>query len=340
MQFVRRLPEVDEIKEEYSLNEAQRKKRENRIKEIRDILSGASAKKIICIGPCSADREDAVLEYMIRLAELQEKVKDRFLFIPRVYTSKPRTKGTGYKGLLHRPESSHNTDDIWDGVIAVRKLHLHVIQQTGLFCADEMLYPEMIYYILDLLAYVSIGARSVENQGHRLIASGLNLPVGMKNPTNGDLSILINSISAAQSPQQMIYRGWEVKNEGNPMAHGVLRGYTDILGKMHPNYHYEDLCEFYDLYQKNNLDNMSVLIDCNHCNSGKKYDHQIRIAKEVFYLCSNNAPLNRFVKGVMIESYLEDGAQLPGGGFYGKSITDACLGWEKTEKLILEIYGL
>lgn len=340
MQFIRKLPDVEELKEEYSLDANLTEKRRKRIGEIGNVISGRSKRKILCIGPCSADREDAVIDYIKKLALVQEKIADKILIVPRVYTSKPRTKGVGYKGLLHHPESASETDDIWDGLIAVRKMHLHVIQETGMFCADEMLYPEMMYYILDLLAYVSIGARSVEDQGHRLTASGLSIPVGMKNPTNGDMSTLLNAISAAQHAQSMIYRGWEVKNEGNPLAHAVLRGYTDISGAVHPNYHYEDLCQFYDMYQKQNLKNMSVIVDCNHCNSAKRYDQQIRIAKEVFQVCQNDEQLDGFVKGLMIESYLVDGAQLPGEGIYGKSITDACIGWDKTESLIMQLYEM
>lgn len=337
MKFVQKLPEAEEIINEYPLTAIQISKRKERIKQIQEILSGKSSKKLLLIGPCSADREDAVVEYTLRLAGLQEKVSERFLIVPRVYTSKPRTDGMGYKGLLHRPVSDCKNDDLLAGVIATRKMHLHVIQQTGLFCVDEMLYPESIYYILDLLAYVVIGARSVEDQGHRLAASGLNIPVGMKNPTSGDLNILLNSIAAAQFSQSMIYRGWDVKTEGNQYAHAILRGYVDLAGISHPNYHYEDLCNCYDLYQKRNLKNMSVIIDCNHSNSGKKFDEQVRIATEVINTCRKNKSINQMVKGLMIESYLEDGKQLIGGGIYGKSITDPCLGWNKTEQLILDL---
>lgn len=337
MQFVRKLPDVNEIKEEYSLTPDQQKKRGERIQEICNVLDGNDSRKLLCIGPCSADREDAVVDYMLRLAHLEERVRDKFVIIPRIYTSKPRTKGTGYKGLLHSQPLSHKSDDLWEGVIAVRKMHLHVIQATGLFGADEMLYPEMLYYILDLLSYVAVGARSVEDQGHRLTASGINVPVGMKNPTNGDMITQINSIIAAQSAQSMIYRGWEVKTEGNPYAHAILRGFTDLAGEVHPNYHYEDLCKLHDLYAKENLQGMSVVVDCNHGNSAKRYDHQPRIAKEVIQSCRLDSNLNSFVRGLMIESYIEDGAQMVGQEIYGKSITDACLGWDKTERLILEL---
>lgn len=339
MKFVRKLPDVNELKKDYALSSEQNKRRKDCISEINTILANRINRKIICVGPCSADREDAVIEYVLHLAKLQEKVKDKFLIIPRVYTAKPRTKGVGYKGLVHRPELHCTEDDLWEGLIAVRKMHLHVIQETGMYCADEMLYPEMIYYILDLLAYVAIGARSVEDQSHRLTASGLELPVGMKNPTSGDLKVLLNSISAAQVPQTMIYRGWEVKTEGNCYTHAILRGYTDKSEKVHPNYHYEDLCEFYDMYQKQNLKNMSLIIDCNHCNSNKRYEQQVRIAKEVMQTCNNDRAINSFVKGLMIESYLEDGCQMFGQGIYGKSITDACLGLEKTINLIMYLYN-
>lgn len=340
MKFIRKLPEVEEIIREYSLTEKQKADRVDRIKEIEDILSGRSNRKIICIGPCSADREDAVVDYVLRLAELQSKMQDRFLFIPRVYTSKPRTTGKGYKGLFHRPVSSCSHDDILAGVIAMRSMHLHVIQQTGMFCADEMLYPETLQYVLDLLAYIAIGARSVEDQGHRLVASGVEIPVGMKNPTSGDTNVLLNAITAAQFPQTLLYNGWEVQTEGNTYAHAILRGYTDLNGNVHPNYHYEDVCDFYDKYQKENLKNMAVLIDCNHSNSRKRYDEQARIAKEVFQNCRKNQTLNKFIKGIIIESYIEDGSQMIGEGIYGKSITDACLGWEKTVELLNELYEI
>lgn len=340
MKFVRKLPDADVIIQQYPLTEVQKKNRKLRIGEIEEILSGKSEKKIICIGPCSADREDAVVEYVLKLARLQEEVKDKFLLIPRVYTSKPRTNGKGYKGLLHRPAVYSGHDDIFSGVVAMRKMQLHVIQQTGMYCADEMLYPEAVFYILDLLAYIAIGARSVENQQHRLTASGLDIPVGMKNPTSGDIEILLNSIISAQYPQSLLYRGWEVQTEGNPYAHAILRGYTDLAGKMHPNYHYEALCDFHDLYQKKNLKNMAVLIDCSHCNSRKHYGEQERIAKELTVLCQENRDLNKFVKGLLIESYLKDGSQMMGEDIYGKSITDPCLGWNRTELLLKKLADL
>ncbi len=340
MKYIRKLPAVEDIIFKYALTEAQKQNRKNIIKEIEKILSGKSTKKIICIGPCSADREDAILDYISRLAKLQERMQDKFLFIPRVYTSKPRTTGKGYKGLFHRPISSCNHDDILGGVIAMRKIHLHVIQQTGMFCADEMLYPETLQYLLDLLVYIAIGARSVEDQGHRLVASGVEIPVGMKNPTSGDTNILLNAITAAQYPQTLLFGGWEVETDGNLYAHAILRGYSDLNGNMHPNYHYENLCELYDNYQKQNLKNIAVLIDCNHSNSKKQYTEQERIAKDVFYNCRTNQTLNQFIKGIIVESYLEDGAQMIGEGIYGKSITDACIGWEKTANLLEQLYDM
>ena len=337
MRFIEKAPDIEEIVLRYALSEDMKKKRMERIKETQDILSGSSGKKIICIGPCSADREDAVVDYCIRLAKLQDKVKDIFVIIPRVYTSKPRTTGEGYKGMLHRPKAENKHENLIRGIIASRKMHLHVIEQTGMFAADEMLYPEVTYYWLDLLGYTAIGARSVENQGHRMAASGLEVPVGMKNPMSGDLHTLLNSILAAQLPQTMLFCGWEVETEGNMYSHAILRGFQNGDGKMCPNYHYETLCELYDLYHEMNLHNMAVLIDCNHCNSGKHYDEQVRISKEIFHLCRQNRALDSLVKGIMIESYLEDGQQLIGEGCYGKSITDSCIGWKKTEKLILQL---
>lgn len=338
MKFIRKLPNVEKIILKYALTEDQKTFRLERIREIAQILSGKSSRKIMIIGPCSADREDAVIDYVSRLARLQKELQERFVIIPRVYTSKPRTNGKGYKGILHRPHVECEQDDLVEGILSIRKMHLHVIQETGMFCADEMLYPDIMQYTLDLLAYVAVGARSVENQEHRLTASGLEIPIGMKNPTSGDLNVLVNSIVAAQYPQSLIYNGWEVRTEGNPYTHAILRGFTDKCNKMHANYHYEDICEFYDIYQKQNLKNMSVIIDCNHANSGKRYCEQIRIAEEIFDMCRRNASLNRFIKGILIESYIEDGAQMPGEGVYGKSITDSCLGWEKTESLLKRLF--
>lgn len=337
MKYIKKLPDADELINKYALTDEQKQNRLNTLKIIENILCGRDKRKLLIIGPCSADREDAVLEYTNHLAGLQNEVVDCFFIVPRVYTSKPRTNGLGYKGLLHNPTSWKAQEDIMTGIIATRKMHLHVVQQTGFFAADEMLYPESIYYTMDLLAYLAIGARSVEDQFHRMAASGIKLPVGMKNPTSGDFSTLLNAISAAKHSYHMIYRGWEVQTEGNPFAHAVLRGYVDKGGRMHPNYHYENLCELYDSYREYNIGNAAVIVDCNHCNSSKNYLEQIRIAKEVLYNCKNNSVLNSFVKGLMIESYLEDGKQLVGGNVYGQSITDSCLGWTKTERLIKEL---
>ncbi len=337
MKFVKKLPDAEELKNEYALSKEENIRRRERISEIKNILSGENPKKILCIGPCSADREDAVLEYMCRLAKVSERVKDVFCIIPRIYTSKPRTAGIGYKGLLHRPDSIHGEDNVFAGIYAMRKIHLHVIKSTGFFCADEMLYPEATYYVEDLLAYIAVGARSVENQQHRLVASGLDIPVGMKNPTGGDTDVMLNAVKAAQSPQSLIYHGWECRTEGNPYAHSILRGYVDISGKAHANYHYDDLTELHDMYVKRNLKNAGVIIDCNHNNSHKRYDEQIRISKEVLSTCQYNRTLDRFIKGMMIESYLLDGSQMIDEGIYGKSITDSCLGWNKTERLIYEL---
>ena len=337
MKYKKKLPSVEELISEYPLSEKLKNKRFHRTIEIKNILSGQDSRKILFVGPCSADREDAVLVYMEKLAKLAEEVSDNLLIIPRVYTSKPRTKGVGYKGILHRPNPISEHDDILAGVIATRKLHLDVIEKTGLFAVDEMLYPESLCYIMDLLAYVAVGARSVEDQLHRLFASGLNVPVGMKNPMNGDFNVLLNSIDAAQHPQSLLYQGWEVETEGNEYAHAILRGRVDFHNVSHPNYHYEDICYFHDLYHKRDLKNASVIIDCNHGNSNKQSDEQIRIAKEVIDLCFNFKGINNFVKGLMIESYLEDGCQLIGGNVFGKSITDPCLGWDKTKRLIMNL---
>lgn len=337
MKYVRKLPEVEELIRDFPLEKKDKQKREKVIGQLQKILSGDDARKIIIVGPCSADREDAVIEYVSRLCKLQEKVKEVFLIVPRVYTSKPRTNGMGYKGLLHRPNAEDGHDNILSGVIATREMHQRVIKSTGMFAADEMLYPEILSYISDLLAYVAVGARSVENQQHRLVASGLEIPVGMKNPTSGNKNVMLNAILAAQNRQSFIYRGWEVKSEGNIYAHSILRGYMDAAGKARPNYYYEDILELYDGYYKMNLANPSVIIDCNHSNSNKHYDEQQRISEEIFSMCRRKKEIRKFIKGVMIESYLVDGAQLVGGGIYGKSITDACLGWEKTEKLILKL---
>ena len=339
MDFKRKLPTPKEIKEMYPLSDELAEIKAANDKEIRAIFTGESDKLALVIGPCSADREDAVLDYISRLRKVQEQVKDKVIIIPRIYTNKPRTTGDGYKGMLHQPDPNENPDML-KGLIAIRKLHMKAIAETGFSCADEMLYPENHRYLSDLLSYVAVGARSVENQGHRLTASGLDLPVGMKNPTSGDLSVMMNSITAAQHKHTFIYRGWEVQSKGNPMAHAILRGYVNKHGQSLPNYHYEDLVNLLELYNKTNLENPGVVVDTNHANSGKKWAEQVRISKEILHSTRHNKDIFKLVKGLMIESYIEDGCQKVDEGIYGKSITDPCLGWEKTERLILDIAEL
>ncbi len=339
MEFLRKLPTPQEVKKLYPMSEElQEIKKQNDI-EIQKVFLGESEKFILVIGPCSADREDAVIDYIKRLRVVQEKVKDRIIIIPRIYTNKPRTTGAGYKGMLHQPNPMERPDML-KGIISIRKLHMRALEETGFSCADEMLYPENHRYLSDLLSYVAVGARSVEDQEHRLTASGLDIPVGMKNPTSGDISVMMNSILAAKNSHTFIYRGWEVVSQGNPMAHAILRGYVDKRGVSHPNYHYEDLELLCDFYKKEGIENPGVIIDTNHANSGKKWFEQIRIAKEVLHSTRHNEDIKKLVKGLMIESYIEDGCQKVEEGIYGKSITDPCLGWEKTEKLIIDIYEL
>lgn len=334
--FIRKLPIPMEIKERYPLTKTVTRIKLERDEEIARVFKGESDKFILIIGPCSADHEDSVMDYISRLAKVQEKVKDRLIIIPRIYTNKPRTTGQGYMGMVHQPDPEKE-EDLLEGLIAIRRLHTRAIDMTGLTCADEMLYPENYKYLSDLLAYVAVGARSVENQQHRLTASGMSVPVGMKNPTSGGLSVMLNSIIAAQVPHKFIYRGWEVKTQGNPLAHAILRGSVNKHGQNLPNYHYEDLRLLFDLYSEQNLDNMAVIVDTNHNNSGKKYLEQIRIAHEIMDSRRYSADIRQMVKGLMIESYIEDGTQKIGEGVYGKSITDPCLGWEKSEKLIYDI---
>ena len=340
MIFKRELFSPQEVKEMYPVSpEALLAKKAND-QQIRDVLRGASDKLILIIGPCSADREDAVLDYIGRLRPVQDKVNDKLVIIPRIYTNKPRTTGAGYKGMLHQPNPIANPD-ILKGVLSIRRMHMKAINEYGFSCADEMLYPENHHFLSDLISYVAVGARSVENQQHRLTASGLDVPVGMKNPTSGDLSVMMNSIRAAQGSHIFIYRNWEVESSGNPFAHAILRGYVDNYGKTHPNYHYEDLMMLARMYSEaTSLQNPAVIVDCNHANSDKKYLEQIRIAKEVLHSTRHSDDVKRLVKGLMIESYIEDGSQSLGGCVYGKSITDPCLGWEKTERLIYEIADL
>ena len=340
MEFVRKLPIPMEVKEMYPLTAPMAASKEKTDIEIKKVFTGKSDRFILIIGPCSADREDAVIDYVMRLREVQEKVADKILIIPRIYTNKPRTTGDGYKGMLHQPDP-HEKPDMFAGVVAIRKLHMRALAETGFGCADEMLYPANYRYLSDLLSYVAIGARSVENQDHRLTASGLDVPVGMKNPTGGDISVMMNAITAAQHKHTFIFRGWEVNTEGNPYAHAIMRGYVNKHGQSLPNYHYEDLVGLAEAYAKSGLANPAAIVDTNHANSGKKYLEQIRIAKEVLHSRNYSADVKNLVKGLMIESYIEDGCQKIGDGeVYGKSITDPCLGWEKTERLIYDIAEL
>lgn len=339
MHFNRKLPVPKEIKEQYPLTRELQRIKEARDIQIADIFTGNSDKMVLIIGPCSADREDAVLDYCDRLAKLQEKVADRLVLIPRVYTNKPRTTGDGYKGLLHQPDPQRK-EDMLEGVIAIRRLHTHVLASTGLSTADEMLYPDNYRYLSDLLAYVAVGARSVENQEHRLTSSGIAVPVGMKNPTSGDISVMLNSIMAAQHPHTFIYRGWEVDTTGNPLAHAIMRGYVNKHGEAIPNYHFEDLEHLYNAYAAKGLENMALIVDANHSNSGKKYAEQPRICKSVLHSCRHSDHIKSMIKGFMIESYIEEGTQKIGEGIYGKSITDPCIGWAATEKLVLDIAEL
>ena len=336
LKFSRKLPIPQQIKTRYPVTEELARVKAERDEELKKIFSGESEKFILIIGPCSADSREPVLDYISRLRKVQDEVKDKIIIVPRIYTNKPRTTGDGYKGMLHQPDPDEKPDML-QGIVAIRDLHMAALRDYGFTCADEMLYPDNHRYLSDLLAYVAVGARSVENQQHRLTASGLDIPVGMKNPTSGDLSIMMNSITAAQHPHTFIYRGWEVTSEGNPYAHAILRGYIDFAGKSVSNYHYEDLLKLYNLYAESGLKNPAAIVDTNHANSGKQYLEQIRIAKDVVYSRNHNNDIRSLVKGLMIESYIEDGAQKIGEHIYGKSITDPCLGWEKSKKLIYKI---
>ena len=336
MEFIRKLPIPMEIKSLYPITAEMEQIKKERDDEIKKIFTGESDKMLVVIGPCSADAEEPVLDYIGRLRVLQDKIKDKILIVPRIYTGKPRTTGDGYKGMVHQPDPE-GKPDLLKGIITIRELHMRALKETGFTCADEMLYPENYRYLNDILSYVAIGARSVENQQHRLASSGFDIPVGMKNPTGGDISVMMNSITAAQHAHAFIYRGWEVQSKGNPLAHAILRGYVDERGNSYPNYHYEDLARLNEIYQKSGLANPAVIIDTNHANSGKKYLEQIRIAKDVLHSRTHNDDIKKLVKGFMIESYIEDGCQKIGEGVYGKSITDPCLGWEKTEKLLLDM---
>ncbi|MBQ7131187.1 MAG: 3-deoxy-7-phosphoheptulonate synthase [Oscillospiraceae bacterium] len=340
MNFERKLPIPMEVKEKYPVTYEASKTKEKIDREIAAVFRGESSKKILVIGPCSADREDAVFEYCTRLKKMQEKCADKLILIPRIYTNKPRTTGDGYKGMLHQPDPNKRPDP-FNGLLAIRALHAKVLTELGMPTADEMLYPANHRYLSDLLSYVAVGARSSENQEHRLVSSGFDVPVGMKNPTGGDLSVMMNSITAAQHAHTFIYRGWEVNTSGNELSHAILRGYMNKHGQSLPNYHYEDLAHLCEMYAKTDLKNPAVIVDTNHANSGKKYDEQPRICKEVLHSCRHNSDIAKIVKGFMIESYLEDGCQKIGAEeVFGQSITDPCLGWEKTEKLINDIAEL
>ncbi len=340
MTFIRKLPIPRDVKQEFPVPDELRAVRKRNIEQVEGVLSGRSDKFLLIIGPCSADREDSVLEYLRRLRIVQDQVADRVVIVPRIYTNKPRTTGDGYKGMLHQPDPT-GRPDVFHGILSIRELHMRALTETGFSCADEMLYPEQHRYVDDLLGYVAIGARSVENQEHRLTASGLDVPVGMKNPTSGDFSVMLNAITAAQHSHTFIYRNWEVKSEGNPFAHAILRGYVNKHGQSLPNYHYEDLIRLIRMYGEKDVQNRAAIIDTNHANSGKQYLEQVRIAKEVMAQRKINPDIRSIVKGFITESYLEDGCQKPEEAhIFGKSITDPCLGWEKTERLIYDIAEL
>ncbi len=334
--FMKELPEPEEIKKMLPLPERYAALKEERDAQIRAVFEGTSERFLLIIGPCSADNEAAVVDYSCRLARVAEQVKEKLLLIPRVYTNKPRTTGAGYKGMLHQPDPEKKPD-LLAGLLAIRKMHIDVIRESGLTPADEMLYPENHSFMEDVLSYVAVGARSVEDQLHRMVASGVDIPVGMKNPTSGDFSVMLNSIMAAQMPQSFIYRNWEIETSGNAYTHAVLRGAVNKHGQYIPNYHFEDLILVARAYEDRNLKNPAVIVDTNHSNSGKQYLEQIRIAKEVMHSRQHSEAVKRIVKGLMIESYIEPGCQKVGEHIYGRSITDPCLGWEETERLILEI---
>ena len=336
LEFERKLTIPMEVKKMYPIDDDLRELVEQRDRELKDIFAGKDDRLVLVIGPCSADREDSVLDYIYRLRTVQDKVKDRIFIVPRIYTNKPRTTGSGYKGMLHQPDPGKKPD-LFKGIVAIRSLHIRALRETGFSCADEMLYPENHRYLDDILGYVAVGARSVENQQHRLAASGIDIPVGMKNPTGGDLSVMMNSITAAQHGHTFQYRGWEVHSQGNPYAHAILRGYMNKHGESLPNYHYEDITHLLHLYVSGRFSNPACIIDTNHSNSGKNPFEQVRIAKEVMNARRYNLDVQKLVKGFMIESYIEDGCQSVDAGVYGKSITDPCLGWEKTERLILDL---
>jgi len=335
-EFIKKLPTPDEIREQYPVPASVAEAKRERDAEIREVLTGNSNKFLVIIGPCSADNEDSVCDYVNRLARVNEQVKDKLVLIPRIYTNKPRTTGEGYKGMVHQPNPEKGTDFL-AGLLAIRHMHIRAAQETGLTAADEMLYPENWGYLSDLLSYVAVGARSVEDQQHRLTVSGFDIAAGMKNPTSGDFSVMMNSVYAAQHPHSFIYRGWEVNTTGNELAHTILRGATNKHGNNTPNYHYEDIVRLIEMYDKMDLKNPACVIDANHSNSNKKFEQQVRIVKEIMHNRKINPDIHNLVKGVMIESYIEEGCQKVGGGVYGKSITDPCLGWDASEALIYNI---
>lgn len=338
-EFIKKLPTPDEIRGQYAVPADLTALKQERDKQIKDVITGESDKFLVIIGPCSADNEDSVLDYVTRLAKINEKVTDRLILIPRIYTNKPRTTGEGYKGIVHQPDPEKKPDFL-AGLIAMRHMHIRAIAESGLTAADEMLYPENWRYVSDILSYVAIGARSVEDQQHRLTVSGFDVPAGMKNPTSGDFSVMLNSVYAAQHPHSFIYRGWEVNTTGNPLAHTILRGAVNKYGRSLPNYHYEDLNLLLEKYNERDLQHPACVIDANHNNSNKQFEQQIRIVKEVLHSRRQSFDIRSLVKGVMIESYIEEGCQKVGGGVYGKSITDPCLGWEDSERLIYDIAEL
>ena len=338
-QYINNLPSPEEIKERFPLPAEFKALKQERDQAISDVFTGKSDKFLVIIGPCSADNEDSVSDYVNRLTKVQEKTKDRLILIPRIYTNKPRTTGEGYKGMLHQPDPEKKPD-MHEGLIAIRKMHMKVLTETGLSTADEMLYPENLTYLDDVMSYIAIGARSVENQQHRLTSSGCDVAVGMKNPTSGDMSVMLNSVVAAQQPHDFTYRGFEVKSSGNPLAHTILRGAVNKHGQCIPNYHFEDLFLLHEMYGRRNLANPACIVDANHSNSNKKYKEQIRISKEVLHSRRHSKEIHTLVKGLMIESYIEPGAQKVGDGCYGKSITDPCLGWDDSERLLYEIADL
>jgi 3-deoxy-7-phosphoheptulonate synthase len=334
--FIKQLPSPEEIKQEYGLSETATRTKRERDQMVSDIITGASDKFLVIIGPCSADNEDSVCDYINRLSRVQEKVKDRLVLVPRIYTNKPRTTGEGYKGIAHQPDPEKRPDMV-AGLIAMRKMHIRALEESGLSSADEMLYPENWPYVEDLLSYVAIGARSVEDQQHRLTVSGFDVPAGMKNPTSGDYSVMLNSVYAAQHPHHFVFRGYEADTSGNPLTHVVLRGAVNKRGVCIPNYHYEDLERLIQMYDEMELKNHAAIIDSNHSNSNKQYEQQIRIVKEIMHNRKISPEIHKLVKGVMIESYIEPGCQKVGGHIYGKSITDPCLGWKESEELIYHI---